>query len=251
MPKPQKMTETDLCLFNNFKVTTAETDMQNRLRLGSLVNLLIQSAINSADNLGFGFNNLITQKLAWVLSRLTVEIIEPIKWYDKVVVETWPKDLDKILYLRDFIVRNESGKTMAKATSGWLAIDIERRRPKVIERSTSKIFSQLKHKHAIEETPEKLMPIKNGDVFENIAKYSDIDLNQHVTATRYIDWMMDSFLVDFHKCNYPKKLTINYLKETMPGEILKINRLNSENVFNFEGENCSSNTKAFRGKILF
>jgi len=245
------MPHQDLTLVNPFKITTADTDMQNRLRVGSLVNLLIQSAINSADHLGFGFENLHKQKLAWVLSRLNVEIFEPVNWYEKVVVETWPKDLDKILYIRDFIVRNESGKVMATATSGWLAIDIERRRPKVIEGSTSEIFSQLKDKHAIEQFPSKLMPIKGGDIFKNKARYSDIDLNQHVTATRYIDWMMDTFDIDFHKNNYPKKLAINYLKETMPGEVLKLKRSYCEKVCSFEGENGSSSTKAFRGSIEF
>ena len=36
-------------------ITTADTDMHSRLRLGGLANLLIQAAINSADSLGFGF----------------------------------------------------------------------------------------------------------------------------------------------------------------------------------------------------
>lgn len=245
------MIEKNLTLLNDFTITTAETDMQNRIRLGSLVNLLIQSAINSADKLGFGFSNLHTQKLAWVLSRINVQIFEPIKWYDKVTVETWPKNIDKILYLRDFVVRNESGNIMAKATSGWLAIDVERRRPKVIEGSTNEIFCKLKNKHAIEQIPEKLLPVKEGTKFDNKATYSDIDLNQHVTATRYIDWMMDTLTIDFHSKNYPKQLTINYLKETMPGEILQTNRHDAENVFNFEGENCSSHTKAYRGQIIF
>ncbi|MDA3893342.1 MAG: thioesterase [Salinivirgaceae bacterium] len=245
------MPQNKLTLLSPFKITTADTDMHHRLRIGSLVNLLLQSAINSADNLGLGFENLNKQNLAWVLSRINVEIYKPIKWSEQIVVETWPKDLDKILYIRDFVVRNASGKIMAKATSGWLAIDIERRRPKVIEGSTSEIFSQLKEKHAIAQFPGKLMPVKQGDIFKNKARYSDIDLNQHVTATRYIDWMMDTFDIDFHKNNYPKKLVINYLKETLPTEILKLTRSNCENVCSFEGENGTSSTKAFRGLIEF
>jgi hypothetical protein len=34
------------------RVSSAETDMNARIRLGALVNLLIQSAISSADALG-------------------------------------------------------------------------------------------------------------------------------------------------------------------------------------------------------
>ena len=53
---------------NPFKIDSADTDMFGRIRLGSLVNLLIQAATNSADKLGFGYKNIQEQKLFWVLS---------------------------------------------------------------------------------------------------------------------------------------------------------------------------------------
>ncbi len=245
------MTQQELILLNPFKITSSDTDMYGRVRLGSLVNLLIQSAINSADSLGFGFANLREKKLFWVLSRMTVEIYNPIKWYDEVVVETWPKDLDKILYLRDYHIKDKKGNILVNATSGWLAIDLENKRPKVIDGAHARFFEELKDKHALNEIPEKVLPVKEGQPFENKACYFDIDLNKHVTATRYIDWMMDTFSLDFHKQNYPKKLTVNYLKETMPDETIRIVKSETNNAFNFEGINLCSQTPAFRGKIAF
>ncbi len=101
-------TEKDFTLFSKFNITSADIDMQARLRLGGLVNLLIQSAINSADQLGFGYGGLKEQKLFWVLSILTIEIYKPLEWYDIAEVETWPKNVERIIYLRDFIVRNQN-----------------------------------------------------------------------------------------------------------------------------------------------
>ncbi len=39
--------------------------------------------------------------LFWVLSRINIEIYSPLRWYEEGTVETWPKDLEKILYLRE------------------------------------------------------------------------------------------------------------------------------------------------------
>ena len=97
------------------------------------------------------------------------------------------------------------------------------------------------------------MATPEGDSFEVKATYFDIDLNKHVTSTRYIDWMMDSLPLEFCRANYPRRFAINYLKETMPGEVIRFvcSKEEPKNVFHFEGSNLTSNTNAFRGKIEF
>ncbi len=248
----KELSEKSLSLKTSFNVTSAETDMYSRLRLGGLVNYLIQSAIKSADDLGFGFRGLRKQQLFWVLSRMTLEIYRPLKWYEQVEVETWPKSVEKIIYLRDFIVKDGEGNVAARATSGWLAVDLHSKRPKKVDGVEADYFTHLKDKNALEQSPEKLSPFEGKDQFEIQSSYFDIDLNKHVTATRYIDWMMDTFSIEFHANNYPGKLSINYLKETKPKEIIRLKREQSDsNGYNFEGINIGANTDAFRGKVEF
>ena len=69
----QSLSGKNLVLTTNYSVTSADTDMYSRLRPGALVNFLIQSAIESADQMGYGFGGLKKQQLFWVLSRLTLE----------------------------------------------------------------------------------------------------------------------------------------------------------------------------------
>jgi Acyl-ACP thioesterase len=248
-----ELTDKNLTLFTSYRITSADTDMDSRLRLGGLVNLFIQSAISSADSFGFGFGGIKQQQLFWVLSRMTIEITRPLNWYEEAVVETWLKNIEGIIYLRDFIVRDKAGEIVAMATSAWLAIDLKTKRPKRIEGLDADLFVLLKDKHALNETPEKLMATPEGDSFEVKATYFDIDLNKHVTSTRYIDWMMDSLPLEFCRANYPRRFAINYLKETMPGEVIRFvcSKEEPKNVFHFEGSNLTSNTNAFRGKIEF
>jgi len=247
-----EQTKEQLITLANFKVTSADTDMQARIRLGAYLNLLVQAAIISADNLGFGINDLKKENMTWVLSRLTVEIYRPLMWYESVEIETWPKDVVKFLHLRDFIVRDKNKKVVAKATSGWLAIDWKTKRPGLLAKIKPEKFSRLKDKIALDAEPEKLDSIADGNNFSATASYFDIDVNRHVAATRYIDWMMDSLPDEFHSKNYPSYFSINYMKETMPHE--KINfmrRESSGNSFTFQGINSNNDTVAIRAKITF
>jgi medium-chain acyl-[acyl-carrier-protein] hydrolase len=131
----------NLILKQKTKIDTSWIDASARLKPSGLVNLLVQAAIESADQLGFGFKDLEEQQLAWVLSRLSIEIYEPLHWYDEAEVETWPKSIEGILYMRDFIVKNQHGKVVACATSAWLAIDIQSRRPKKMNVLSDSSFS--------------------------------------------------------------------------------------------------------------
>jgi medium-chain acyl-[acyl-carrier-protein] hydrolase len=247
-----ELSENNLTLYSGFKITSADTDMYTRIRAGSVVNLLIQSAINSAESLGFGFDGLKEQKLYWVLSRLTVEIYHPLKWNDEAEVETWPKTVEGLLYTRDYIIRDKSQNIIARATSGWLAIDTDTKKPKIIDGIKAEMFVHLKNKHGLNESPEKLSSATDGDSFTVHSGYFDFDLNRHVTSTRYIDWMMDTFSADFHHKHFPKRISVNFMKETLPGDSIGIKRESKNGLqYNFEGTNLLHKTVAFRGRIDF
>ena len=248
----KKISEEDLITILKSKITSAETDMESRLRPGALINLLIQAASHSADSLGFGYEGLKKHNLFWVFSRLTINIVRPLNWNEVVEVETWPKDIVGLLYTRDFIIRDGEGKVVARAASAWLPIDLETKRPKRKESFDSKFFTFLKDKYALKDPPEKLSDNHEGENFKVNSTYFDIDLNKHVTSTRYVDWMMDTFPIDFLRRNYPKALSVNYIKETMPEMKLDITRAqNGPGEYIFEGVHSETGKTSFRGKIIF
>ena len=248
----EEIQSTELILLNPFDVTSADCDINGRLRAGGLVNYFILSAINSAEKLGFGYNGLRSRHLFWVLSRMTIEIYKPLKWFDKAIVETWPKDVEGLLYLRDFIVKDQQDEIVAKCTSGWLAIDIQSKRPRKVEEKFSYIFDRMKNCHALQQLPDKLGPVTNGNNFNLNTTWFDFDLNKHVTSTRYVDWMFDTLPMDYLINHYPTNMSINFLKEILPGESIVLTQSSDrENLFLFEGRNPDDGSVKFRGKVTF
>ncbi|MEZ4982408.1 MAG: thioesterase [Saprospiraceae bacterium] len=234
------------------RINSAEADFKARLRPGALLNLLIQAAIGSADDLGFGFKNLNEKNLFWVLSRMSIQIDRPIMWNEKIEVFTWPKNIEKILYLRDFEIKDRSQDIVGRATSGWLAVDALSKRPKRVDSVEDNEFTLLKHKHALETLPLKLNPGEGESIGIRQPMYFDFDLNGHVTSTRYLDWMVDTFDLEFLEKNFPTEIHINYLKEVLPGEQVEIYRSKEENnIYNFHALNVSKQHNAFFGSIRF
>ncbi len=218
-------------------VSTADADCYGHLRPGALVNFMLQSAVKSADELGFGLAYLREHDLFWVLSRLSVEVYEEINWQDELEVITWPRDIDRLFYLRDFVVERRNGQKLAAATSAWLAIDANSKRPVTLDAEHSEIFTRMSGvSSGIQNLPKIQIPEEEPSFTESVSPvYSDFDLNGHVTTTRYIDWAMNTFTFEHHKTNFLRTLQVNFLKEVLPNEKLTLHRFDSEEGYHFQG----------------
>lgn len=242
---------TTYILEESMSVTSADTDFTKSLRPSSLVNMLIQIAWHHAEILGFGMDFLHTNKLVWMLSRLHLKVYSKSFWNNRLKLLSWPKGIHRLFYLRDFEVLNESNQTIAKATSEWLIIDLQTRRPKLYQPENN-IFQENKDRHAIESfVPSLKSPNREFDTFHNKVVYSDIDLNNHLTTTRYVDWMMDTFDLTFLEKNTCSDIVINFIREIPFDTEVTIKRyeLLPDKNYLFEFQSSDAVQIYFRGQI--
>jgi len=240
-----------LALVSKYRITSADCDIHARLKPSALLGFMIQSAIDSADRMGFGFRDLRKQKLFWVLSRLTLEMDSVPQWYDEIEIETWPRDIEKILYRRDFLIR-QNGTIIGRATSHWLAIDRDTKKPGKVGLEDEWMFVSLRDKQAIAEAPVKIPAVDSEKKGSLETSFTDFDLNGHVTSTRYLEWAMNALPAEFHRQHVFEKLTVNYIKETLPGEEINTKfQLTGNKTFFFEAQHKSSENGAFRSVVAF
>jgi medium-chain acyl-[acyl-carrier-protein] hydrolase len=234
------------------EISSADADMFGRLRPGSLLNYLIQAAGLSADRLGFGYSDLKKQDCFWVLNQMEIQMDETPQWRDEITIETWPKSIKKLFYLRDFLIKSKNGKILGRAQSSWLVIHAPRRRPTLLKNFEAS-FADLSNYHAMTGELQGLEKINQGKVLsERMATFTDIDINQHLTSVRYVDWIMDSFSMDFHREHEFRALNIRYLKETRPGESLSIRHEEMQGLqFRVEGRNLQNHKSSFQCLISF
>ncbi len=200
----------------HFRIRADEMDRHGRLSPMALFNYLQEAAGRHAEHLGVGVKQLLTQKRNWMLSRFFLQIDTYPCYGDEITVHTWPRGVDRFFALRDFLVTDGAQEVLARATSGWLMIDLEARR---IMRLGTMLDEYTVHKRATEKTLEKLPPpLIHEAQHEFRVRLSDIDVNRHVNSVAYLEWMLEAVPVSTQDSQVLTSLEVNYQAEALFGE---------------------------------
>ena len=205
-----------------FRIRSYDVDGTRRATLPKLCGYFVEAAWNHAEALGFGFTHLRNQGKFWVLSRLRCEMEIYPSWGDEVTLHTWPRGFEGVFAFRDFELVSDSGARLGAGTSSWLVLDSVSKRPQRLH----KILpgrETMTVKAALGGDAEKLEDNDTWDSEVHVAaSHSDIDVNQHVTSSRYIGWVLDSYPIGFHAQNSVPVLEVNYLNETVEGDEINV-----------------------------
>jgi acyl-ACP thioesterase len=209
--------------FEQSKLVNAyDVDINNRLKINTLFNYLQDVASMHADSLNLGFNDLIVNNLGWVLSWAKVQIDENPEFGATIKIRTWPKCRYKLFSLREFIVYNDSGKVLYRVSTAWLLINVKTKRITDIKNLPQQIYYQP-DQYAINEFPEKITSDKVKEIlFFKKIRYTDLDINQHVNNTQYIELILDCYSAEYHKNNHLQSLTVSFISESFYDDDLEI-----------------------------
>ena len=183
------------------------------------IGLFVQETSNEhSTRMGISITALQAANLTWVLARQQLLLLQMPKPGEKVEIETWPSSLGKILCLRDFTIRNEEGKTLGHSLTNWAVVNMQTRK-------AERIPEFICHKYPSESNfampelnlkPSALPPENRREIFT--ARSEDIDINNHVTSTRYVDFMLDTIRNEGGAARRPLFLDIIYRAESLEGD---------------------------------
>lgn len=237
-----------------FTVPCYDTDASGRMKPASFMNLAQEAAGQHAVYLGFGYDDLIVNNTAWILSRVHVEFPDTPRWREDITLTTWHKGLERLFFLRDFIVTDSEGKERVKATTSWLILNLETRRlvrdPQLTEEGT--VCSE----NVLEKPADKVVIPRDAvmeKVLEHTVAYSDIDTNAHANNAMYMQWAMDAVDYALASSTPVKEFTINFNHETKAGDKVEIFRtvVGQENGTHVFIEGRLDTVSAFTVEIVF
>ena len=204
-----------------YNIRSYECDRNNNLRILTLMNIFQDMADNDAARLGFGLQFCIENGMTWVGTNYALEIERLPKIHENIVIETWPSAKNKLSAYRDFEVFGEDGKSIMRASSQWVLIDLQKKRPLSVEEKMP-LHKPFETRALNTEFP-KLAEVVDGDnQFKFRVRFDDIDLNKHINNAVYILWATESVEPDFRLAHNPKKIDINFRKEGYMGEKIRV-----------------------------
>jgi acyl-ACP thioesterase len=232
-----------------------DIDHSDRLTLASVFDFFQEAAISHADNLGVGRDSLEKTGQVWILSRMSVQVDRRPAYGETITIRTWPRGGEKLFALREYDIRDASGRPLAGGSSAWLIIDIEKRRP--LRPQAVMEALPLNEDRALPSGAVGLAELKSPEKSaERRAAYSDLDYNGHVNNVRYVQWIQDALEPALFEKAECLRLDINYLNEVLPGELIELWRTPAEDAasgegaaFAFEGRRPEGGQAAFRAEL--
>ncbi len=200
-----------------YHIKSYECDRNGTLRLLTLMNIFQDAADSHASALGVGIEHCKAHGLAWVGSNYQIKIERMPAWHEKITVESWPAVEKKLGAVRDFIIRDESGTPIIRASSQWVLIDFAKKRPVCLRDNLPEY--QVIAERGLETDFARLPEPAREDCKETFkVRYDDIDVNHHVNNAVYPLWATEAVPQEFRLNHTPEELEIAFKKEGLFGE---------------------------------
>lgn len=182
---------------DSYNIHWCDADAKGNASIISLFNYLQESALRNADHLGLGYDEALELKQIWVIARMQLEVRRYPQWGESVMVRTWPRGVEGFFALRDYEILDSKGEMILAATSRWIVIDTVTRRPLPM-----KILQEVMHlcdpREAMASATDAKMPAGDLILLKKLTvQYTDLDRHNHVNNTRYVEWVINAFPVNW------------------------------------------------------
>lgn len=203
-------------------------DFKGQTTIPMIGNYLLHAASVHAEERGFGYSDMNKRNAAWVLSRLAIEMKEYPRMSEQVTLYTWVEEVGKLFTNRSFELVNSEGKPLGYARSIWAAIDIETRRPTLLDvEGLSAYLTDRPHPPI--EKPGKIVPVENtAEGIPYRVKYSDLDVNGHLNSIKYMEHLLDLFDLELFKEKNISRFEITHQSEGKYGMELSLHSASME-----------------------
>lgn len=208
-------------LEKNFDIKTYEADKNSELRVPTLMNIFQDCADDHASNLKVGMEHCLEHGLAWVGTAYSIQINKLPTIHEKILVKTWPSQKNKLAAIREFVVYNQQQQEMIKASSQWVLLNFEKKRPVSLTENLPE-FPNTPIR-AVDTDFPKIAEVSEVDFEKQFyVRYDDIDINGHVNNAVYPLWATESVNDDFRMQHSPEVIDVLFKKEGLFGEMITV-----------------------------
>jgi len=201
-----------------FHICGYDVDHNCNISISKLLSMMHETAWSHVSYLKRGWQELYEQGLFWALAKLHLKIFKLPKWNDKIRVDTWAKERESIMFLRDYEVFNEAGELLCCAISEWMLVDYQLNKIVRLEKLNTTL-DYPKDRMAFEGRVPRLQRLEYPENPEfHPVLLSDLDMNQHVNNASYVRWVVDQLQYDFYNQHHIEEVVINYSNQLKPDE---------------------------------
>ena len=208
------------------EVDVHDVDYNGIAKTSSIMKYIQTAAQYQLTESGMSYDSLKKNNRAFILSRVKLEVLRPLRAYAPLTAITYPCESRGYSFLRCYALESD-GDIVARAISVWALIDTESHA--LVRVNDFDLGLPTLPKNDLVLAAMKL-PSNLIDVGGYGVHYGDVDQNRHMNNTKYPD-MYSNFLPLQGKMI--RSITINYSNEAQMGDKLRVQRGEEGGIFYF------------------
>ena len=207
--------------FSEFKIMFGQCNLKHELSLTEILRILSDTAVEDYAQRGMTWQFLDEREVAILLSRASYHFIRRPLSNEEVMIRTWEETPEGLQLTRAYEILDKDHNLLVTGRSTWLVVNPKNRR--IMKPSQFDLREAPTRKEPYEGLPCGKIPVPEN--MEHIdtrpVRFSDLDGNGHGTYT--VNALPEELL------QRPiKDMKINYSKEAVPGNVIEIYALVSE-----------------------
>lgn len=202
-----------------FQIPYYDTDKYRRATPVSILTYLGETSGAHTDHIGFSVDKLQNLNYGWMLNRWKVKIDRYPNVKEKITIETWTSSIDRFYATREFIIYDENGIEIGKASTVWIFLNMEKKRPIRIPPEFIEVVNPIEDK-TFDDFHDFKKEIKVEEYIDFHVRRLDIDYNNHVNNTKYLSWMLETIPEYVYENYILNEFEILYKKETVYGKTI-------------------------------
>lgn len=195
-----------------YTIKSVDIDLNQHLKLPTLLGFLEDIASEHAQRLGFGYEKMVETGLFWILLRQRLIMNTWPQWHETITIKTWSRPVRGIYAIREYEIYHDETLLGACSTL-WMVLDINSRRPQKVGK-ISQYFPPQHDKSLDFEANKLTLPqtLSHQKTITFVA--SDLDINEHVNNATYARCFLDALPIDVHRQYIISDYTVNFTHES-------------------------------------
>lgn len=211
-------------LTSPYQLRTSDFDRYERIKPASVLDIFQDIASVQADNMGIGYDAMLSKGVFWAVARTKIEIVQNPAMHSVANARTWPHDPNRLMFQRDYSLRDLDGNLLVRATSEWMVLNIETRTIESVLDYCDTANYEYAPDRAFDKKIRRTKPFAPEDAtagpFEVVPRESDVDPNGHVNNACYATYVLD--VLNLGESETVHTLQIDYRHEVLAGEKIDI-----------------------------
>ncbi|PIE42418.1 MAG: acyl-[acyl-carrier-protein] thioesterase [Gammaproteobacteria bacterium] len=248
------MTKKDLTIFEKtYTVNILNSDINGRLGLLGLLDILQDIADEHANSVGLTYEVMLNKGFFWVMFQQRTMMKRWPTFDEKFTVRTWARSVKNRYAVRESEIIFAGDKIGACSTTLML-LDAKTHRPKRL--SSADLGFEGRTDYQFDFKTEKIRLPELKPARDITVQISDLDINQHVSNTRYAEWILNTLPIDYHRRYTIEEYSANFINETFFADDVQclsrpqLSEVMTDEILHFSGVRHQDNKTVFKAKLI-